>query len=88
MDLRWPRVYRRSNVGLVNIFLKDISYFVSKGNLCNYADDSCTSVAHKDISVLSAQLENETQVMAKWFVDNSMKANADKLQCIILVGQE
>ena len=38
------------------------------------------------MSVLSAQLENETQVMAKWFADNYMKANADKFQEIILPG--
>ena len=44
------------------------------------------SVSHKDISVLSAQLENEAQVMAKWFADSSMKANADKFQGIILPG--
>ena len=34
--------------------------------------------------MLSTQLENETQIMAKWFADNSMKANADKFQGVIL----
>ena len=38
------------------------------------------------MSVLSAQLENEAQVMTKWFADNSMKANVDKFQGIILSG--
>ena len=71
---------------IFNIFLNDIFYFVSKGDLYNYADDNCISVSHKDISVLSTQLENETQVMAKWFADNSMKANADKFQGIVLPG--
>ena len=69
-----------------NIFLNDIFYFVSKGDLYNYADDNCISVSHKDISVVSAQLENETQIMTKWFADNSMKANVDKFQGIILSG--
>ena len=50
---------------IFNIFLNDIFYFVSKGDLYNYADDNCISVSHKDISVLSTQLENETRVMAK-----------------------
>ena len=71
---------------IFNIFLNDIFYFVSKGDLYNYADDNCISVSHKDISVLSTQLEIETQVMAKWFSDNSMKANADKFQGIVLPG--
>ena len=71
---------------IFNIFLDNIFYFVSKGDLYNYADDNCISVSHKDISVLSTQLENETQVMAKWFADNSMKANADKFQGIVLPG--
>ena len=52
----------------------------------NYADDNCISVSHKDISVVSEQLENETQIMTKWFADNSMKANVDKFQGIILSG--
>ena len=71
---------------IFNIFLNDIFYFVSKGDLYNYADDNCISVSHKDIRVVSAQLENETQIMTKWFADNSMKANVDKFQGIILSG--
>ena len=71
---------------IFNIFLNDIFYFVSEDDFYNYADDNCISVSHKDISVLSTQLENETQVMAKWFADNSMKANADKFQGIVLPG--
>ena len=71
---------------IFNIFLNDIFYFVSKGDLYNYADDNCISVSHKYIRVVSAQLENETQIMTKWFADNSMKANVDKFQGIILSG--
>ena len=71
---------------IFSIFLNDIFYFVSKGDLYNYADDKCISVSHKDISVLSTQLENETQVMAKWLAENSMKANADKYQGIVFPG--
>ena len=38
------------------------------------------------MSVPSAQMENETQVMTKWFAYNSMKANVDKFQGAILSG--
>ena len=45
MSLHGPLIF--------NIFLNDIFYFVSKGNLYNYADDNCTSVSHQNIRVLS-----------------------------------
>ena len=71
---------------IFNIFLNDIFYFVSKGDLYNYSDDNCISVSHQNISVLSKQLENETRVMVEWFAENSMKANAEKFQGLILTG--
>ena len=71
---------------IFDIFLNDIFYFVSKGDLYNYADDNCISVSHQNISVLSKHLENETRVMVEWFAENSMKANAEKFQGLILTG--
>ena len=71
---------------IFNICLDDILYFVSKADMFNYADDNCISVSQKDISVISTQLENETQIMTKWFADNSMKSNVDKFHGIILSG--
>ena len=72
---------------IFNIFLNDIFYFVSKGDLYNYADDNCISVSHQNIDVLSKQLENETRVMVEWFAENSMKVNAEKFQGLILTGR-
>ena len=53
-------VLQDSILGLLifNIFLCDIFYFVSNCDLYNYANDNCISVSHKDVSVLSRQLEN------------------------------
>ena len=88
----WPELLQGVSQGSIlgplifNIFLNDIFHFVSKGYLYNHADDNCIGVSHKDISALSTQLENETQVMAKWVADNSMKTNADKFQGIVLPG--
>ena len=31
-------------------------------------------------------MENETRVMAEWFAENSMKANAEKFQGLTLTG--
>ena len=72
---------------IFNTFLNDICYFVSKGDLYNYADDNCISVSHQNIDVLSKQLENDTRVMVEWFAENSMKANAEKFQGLILTGR-
>ena len=63
---------------IFNFVLNDIFYFVSKGDFHNYTEDNCISVSQNDISVLSKQLESETQVLAKWF------ANGDKFQGIVL----
>ena len=50
---------------IFNIFLNDVFYFVSKGDLYNYSDDNCISVSHKSIRVLNKQLENETRVIVE-----------------------
>ena len=70
---------------LYHMKLSSLSFFVSKGDMYNYADDNCISISHKNISVLSKQLENETRVLVEWFADNSMKANTEKFQWVILL---
>ena len=69
-----------------NIFLNDMFYFATESDLYNYADDNCVSVSHTEINILSSYLQSETQSMVKWFTDNSMRADADKFQGIILCG--
>ena len=71
---------------ILYIFLNAIFYFVSKGDLYNYADDNCISVSHQNISILSKQLGNETRVMVEWFAENSMKAKAENFQGLISTG--
>ena len=41
----------------------------------NYADDNSISVGHKELALLSRQLQTEAEFTAQWFFDNVMEAN-------------
>ena len=73
---------------LFNIFLNDIFYFVTKGNMYNYADDNSISVSHKKLALLSRQLQTEAEVTFQWFLDNAMEANPTKFQGLLLKGNK
>ena len=73
---------------IFNIFLNDIFYFVTKGNIYNYADDNSISVSHKELALLSRQLQTEAEVTFQWFLDNAMEANPTKFQGLLLKGNK
>ena len=54
----------------------------------NYADDNSISVSHKELALLSRQLQTEAEVMAQWFFDNAMEANPTKFQGLLLKGNK
>ena len=62
----------------------DLFFFSEKCEICNFADDnslySCGINLDKIFSNLIQGMENKCE----WFVYNSMKANPDKFQFIIL----
>ena len=62
------------------IFLNDIFYFIEKGKLFNYTDDSTLSFSHPDFVTLLTVLEQESRVLIDWFSRNCMKANPEKFQ--------
>ena len=49
----------------------------------NYADDNMVSYAHKQLTVLKAVVESETEFTLNWFDDNQMQANPGKFQAIV-----
>ena len=65
---------------IFNIFLNDIFYFVTKGNMYNYANDNSISVSHKELALLSRQLQTEAEVTFQWFLDNAMEVNPTKFK--------
>ena len=57
---------------LFNIYLNDICFFVNKGDIANYADDTTPYVVEKTMMIL-----------IQWFRDNYLKLNADKCHLLI-----
>ena len=55
---------------IFNIFINDIFYFLKKCSMYNHADDNTVSYAHKQLTVLKAVVESETEITLNWFDDN------------------
>ena len=80
---------------LFNIFISDLFLFLPD-DIVSYADDNTPYYTGKDTMEVLSALENKSEIMIKWFKDNSMKANPDKYhmilsdknQCTITVGDE
>ena len=68
---------------LFNIYLNDIFYFVDKCEITNYADDNTPYSVDEDMDTLLQSLENDNEILIKWFTDNYFKANADKFHLLI-----
>ena len=68
---------------LFNIFINDITFFLDKAKLANYADDNSTYTIEHNILDLLKSLENETSIVLNWFKINEMKSNSDKCHLIV-----
>ena len=73
---------------IFNIFLNDLFYFVKQGSMYNYADDNSVSVSHRELNILTRQLQTEAEVTIQWFADNAMEANPAKFQGLLLKGNK
>ena len=65
---------------LFMILINDIFHVIKNSKLYNYADDNTVSAADRVHSKLIAILAEDSLMLIKWFADNHMKANPDKLQ--------
>ena len=72
---------------LFNIFLNDLLWFINKGEVCNYADDTTLYGSNKDLNILLNNLELDCSNAIKWFKMNSMRLNPDKCKLIVF-GQK
>ena len=68
---------------LFNIYLNDIFYFVNENSLTNYADDNTPYAIHKTTDNVINNLQNDTNILIKWFTNNYLKMNADKCHLLI-----
>ena len=67
---------------MFNIFINDIFDFVKKGDLHNYADDNTLSYGSNSVDDVIETLEEQSDILIKWFTENHMQANPDKFQAI------
>ena len=64
---------------LFNIFLADLFFIVNKIDIANYADDNTPYTSSNDVNGLIKSLEEASKELFKWFDNNLMKSNPDKL---------
>ena len=69
---------------LLDIFLNDLFLWLKNLNLHNFSGDYTIAVTCNHLTSLCQTLEKESESAIDWFKDNSMIANPDKFQAIIL----
>ena len=69
---------------LVNIFINHLFFFSGKCEICNFADDNSLYSCGIDLDNIFNNHIQDMENVFEWFVYNSMKANSDKFQFIIL----
>ena len=69
---------------LFSIFLNDIFLFISKCQLCNYADDNTLYKSGKNMQKIKNDLEMDFMILQKWFHENHLVLNPDKCHFIVI----
>ena len=73
---------------LFDIFLSDIYMFISKYNLCNYADDNILYFTGKDVNRIRRNLEIDFMVLHQWFHENHMTLNPGKCHYMVIGSRD
>ena len=61
-----------------------ISFFLLKTTICNFADDNTIYSCNNNLQTILKNLKHDMVNVLKWFQVNSMKANPQKFQFMIL----
>ena len=69
---------------LLNVFINDIFMFIEKTEVCNFADDNTIYDCGEDLSNILENLKHDLKILLKWFRINSLQANPEKFQFMIL----
>ena len=67
-----------------NIFLNDLFFPKTESEVCNFADDSARYSSNKDLNHIFDNLYYALNNVLEWFKFNSLKANLDKFQFMVL----
>ena len=69
---------------LFNIFINDLFFFSVKCEICNFADNNSLYSCGMNLDNVFSNLIQDMENVYEWFVYNSIKANPNKFQFIIL----
>ena len=70
---------------LFNIFINDLFLTIENDDLCNFADDNTLYKCCKSVDEAKQKIEAQCNLIIRWFVDNSMKMNAEKCHAIVRI---
>ena len=73
---------------LFNLLLNDIFMFISKCNLCNYADDNTLYSTGKDLNRVRRNLEMDFMILHQWIHDNHMTLNPGKSHYMVICSRD
>ena len=62
--------------------------FISKCNLCNYADDKTLYFTGKDLNRIRRNLEMDFMILRRWFHENHMTLNPGKCYYMIIGSRD
>ena len=66
------------------IFMNDLFIFILETNICNFADDNTLSSCDLSYYVVKYTLKADTLRAIEWFNFNSLVANPEKFQMLVL----
>ena len=69
---------------LFNIFINDLFFSITESEVCNFADDNTLYCGDKNLNCVLTNLKYDLRNVMEWFKVNSLKANADKFQFMVL----
>lgn len=67
---------------LFNIFINDLLFAVSETSICNFADDNTLYACDTSMDNVLQRLNEDLNILAKWFSSNGMLANPAKFQIL------
>ena len=69
---------------LFNIFINDLIFVIEKSDICNFADDNTLYSCGPNLKTVLENLKHDASKRLCWFKINSMKANPENFQFMIL----
>ena len=84
----WYTSNRQIVLNLFNIFVNDLFFFSAKCEFCYFSDDNSLHSCGMSLDYIFTNLTQNMLNVYEWLLYNSMKANPDKLQFMILGNTE